>query len=284
MHFVKMHGLGNDFVIFPEEETAGVSSWSSFSLKVCDRHRGVGGDGVILVLSSSIADVRMRIFNSDGSEAEMCGNGIRCLAKFVFERGIVSKKEFKVETKAGIIIPQITEEEKGKVKKVRVNLGKPRFQPREIPVTLEGEEVKNHPLKVGDRTFLVSALSLGNPHAVIFEIPPDWEKYGREIENQPLFPKKTNVEFAEVKNRKEVVVKVWERGAGATLACGTGAAATLIAGVREGKLDRKATVCLPGGPLEVEWQEEVYIEGPVEEVFEGEIDGEVEKKWKLLSE
>jgi len=284
MHFVKMHGLGNDFVVFLEEEAAGVSSWSSFSLKVCDRHRGVGGDGVILVLPSSIADVRMRIFNSDGSEAEMCGNGIRCLAKFVFERGIVNKKEFTVETKAGIIIPRITGEEKGKVKKVKVNLGKPRFQPREIPVALEGEEVKNHPLKVGDKTFFFSALSLGNPHVVIFEIPPAWEKYGREIENHPLFPKKTNVEFAEVTSRKEVMVKVWERGAGATLACGTGAAATLIAGVREGKLDRRATVYLPGGPLEVEWQEEVYIEGPAEEVFEGEINGEVEKEWKLLSE
>ena len=226
----------------------------------------------------------MRIFNSDGSEAEMCGNGIRCLAKFVFERGIVNKKEFTVETKAGIIIPRITGEEKGKVKKVKVNLGKPRFQPREIPVVLEGEEVKNHPLKVGDKTFFFSALSLGNPHVVIFEIPPVWEKYGREIENHPLFPKKTNVEFAEVTSRKEVMVKVWERGAGATLACGTGAAATLIAGVREGKLDRRATVYLPGGPLEVEWQEEVYIEGPAEEVFEGEINGEVEKEWKLLSE
>ncbi len=283
MQFVKMHGLGNDFIIFPEEETGGVSSWSSFALQVCDRHRGVGGDGVILVLSSSVADLRMRIFNSDGSEAEMCGNGIRCLAKFAFERGIVNKKEFTVETKAGIIIPQITEEEKGKVKKVRVNLGKPRFRPAEIPVALEGEEVKNYPLEVGGRTFLFSALSLGNPHVVIFEIPPQWEKYGREIENHPIFPNKTNVEFVEVKNRKEAVVKVWERGAGATLACGTGAAATLIAGVREGKLDREATIHLPGGPLKVEWQEEVYIEGPAEEVFRGEINEEVEKKWKLLS-
>ena len=283
MQFVKMHGLGNDFIIFPEEETGGVSSWSSFALQVCDRHRGVGGDGVILVLSSSVADLGMRIFNSDGSEAEMCGNGIRCLAKFAFERGIVNKKEFTVETKAGIIIPQITEEEKGKVKKVRVNLGKPRFRPAEIPVALEGEEVKNYPLEVGGRTFLFSALSLGNPHVVIFEIPPQWEKYGREIENHPIFPNKTNVEFVEVKNRKEAVVKVWERGAGATLACGTGAAATLIAGVREGKLDREATIHLPGGPLKVEWQEEVYIEGPAEEVFRGEINEEVEKKWKLLS-
>ena len=283
MQFVKMHGLGNDFIIFPEEETGGVSSWSSFALQVCDRHRGVGGDGVILVLSSSVADLRMRIFNSDGSEAEMCGNGIRCLAKFAFERGIVNKKEFTVETKAGIIIPRITEEEKGKVKKVRVNLGKPRFRPAEIPVALEGEEVKNYPLEVGGRTFLFSALSLGNPHVVIFEIPPQWEKYGREIENHPIFPNKTNVEFVEVKNRKEAVVKVWERGAGATLACGTGAAATLIAGVREGKLDREATIHLPGGPLKVEWQEEVYIEGPAEEVFRGEINEEVEKKWKLLS-
>ncbi|HOQ67038.1 MAG TPA: diaminopimelate epimerase [Candidatus Atribacteria bacterium] len=283
MQFVKMHGLGNDFIIFPEEETGGVSSWSSFALQVCDRHRGVGGDGVILVLSSSVADLRMRIFNSDGSEAEMCGNGIRCLAKFAFERGIVNKKEFTVETKAGIIIPRITEEEKGKVKRVRVNLGKPRFRPEEIPVAVEGEEVRNYPLEGGGRAFLFSALSLGNPHVVIFEIPPEWEKYGREIENHPIFPNKTNVEFVEVKNRKEAVVKVWERGAGATLACGTGAAATLIAGVREGKLDREATIHLPGGPLKVEWQEEVYIEGPAEEVFRGEINEEVEKKWKLLS-
>jgi len=283
MQFVKMHGLGNDFIIFPEEETGGVSSWSSFALQVCDRHRGVGGDGVILVLSSSVADLGMRIFNSDGSEAEMCGNGIRCLAKFAFERGIVNKKEFTVETKAGIIIPRITEEEKGKVKRVRVNLGKPRFRPEEIPVAVEGEEVRNCPLEGGGRAFLFSALSLGNPHVVIFEIPPEWEKYGREIENHPIFPNKTNVEFVEVKNRKEAVVKVWERGAGATLACGTGAAATLIAGVREGKLDREATIHLPGGPLKVEWQEEVYIEGPAEEVFRGEINEEVEKKWKLLS-
>jgi diaminopimelate epimerase len=283
MQFVKMHGLGNDFIIFSEEETGGVSSWPSFSLKICDRHKGVGGDGVILVLSSSVADLRMRIFNSDGSEAEMCGNGIRCLAKFAFERGIVNKKEFTVETKAGIIIPRITEEEEGKVRRVRVNMGKPRFQPREIPVDLEGKEVKNYPLEVEGRTFLISALSLGNPHVVIFEIPRDWEKYGREIENHPLFPEKTNVEFVEVRNKKEAVVKVWERGAGVTLACGTGAAAVLVASVREGKLDRKAAIHLPGGTLDVEWQEEVYIEGPAEEVFSGEINEEVEKEWKLLS-
>jgi len=281
MRFVKMHGLGNDFVIFEWEELQGVKDIASFSKRVCDRHFGVGADGVILVAPSDRAPFAMRIFNADGSEAEMCGNGIRCFAVYLWKRGRVADREFPVDTKAGIVVPRITERN-GKLA-VKVNMGKPRLRASSIPIDVDAEQVVDYPLQVDGKTFALTAVSMGNPHAVIFDLPGDWEKVGESIEKHPLFPHKTNVEFVKVQNRKEALVKVWERGVGPTLACGTGACAVLVAGVLKGVLDREAQIHLPGGTLLVSWpdnQSDVFMEGPAEEVFEGKLSEEVLKVWK----
>lgn len=281
MRFVKMHGLGNDFVIFEWEELQGVKDIASFSKRVCDRHFGVGADGVILVAPSDRAPFAMRIFNADGSEAEMCGNGIRCFAVYLWKRGRVADREFPVDTKAGIIVPQI-KERNGKLA-VRVNMGKPRLGASSIPINVDAEQVVDYPLQVGGKTFLLTAVSMGNPHAVIFDLPEEWGKIGEKIEKHSLFPHKTNVEFVKVRNRKEALVKVWERGVGPTLACGTGACAVLVAGVLKGVLDRETQIHLPGGTLLVSWpdnQSDVFMEGPAEEVFEGKLSEEVLKVWK----
>ncbi len=280
MHFVKMHGLGNDFLLLTPEMLEGVELSPSLVCAMCDRHFGVGADGVIEVLPSRVADVRMRIWNADGSEAEMCGNGVRCLAKFVFERGMVSKKAFQVETKSGIVTPQVTVEAK-RVTSVLVDMGEPHFRPSEVPVNLEGEEALDVPVVVEDKVFSVNAVSLGNPHAVIFEIPGDWEFYGSKIEHHPLFPKRTNVEFVEIMTPTEVTVKVWERGVGPTLACGTGACAVVAAGAKRGFLGRDVFVRLPGGTLRIFWKEDnhLYLEGPAQEVFEGTLSKEVLDRW-----
>lgn len=280
MHFVKMHGLGNDFLLLTPEMLEGVELSPSLVCAMCDRHFGVGADGVIEVLPSRVADVRMRIWNADGSEAEMCGNGVRCLAKFVFERGMVSKKAFQVETKSGIVTPQVTVEAK-RVTSVLVDMGEPHFRPSEVPVNLEGEEALDVPVVVEDKVFSVNAVSLGNPHAVIFEIPGDWEFYGSKIEHHPLFPKRTNVEFVEIMTPTEVTVKVWERGVGPTLACGTGACAVVAAGAKRGFLGRDVFVYLPGGTLRIFWKEDnhLYLEGPAQEVFEGTLSKEVLDRW-----
>lgn len=280
MHFVKMHGLGNDFLLLTPEMLEGVELSPSLVCAMCDRHFGVGADGVIEVLPSRVADVRMRIWNADGSEAEMCGNGVRCLAKFVFERGMVSKKAFQVETKSGIVTPQVTVEAK-RVTSVLVDMGEPHFRPSEVPVNIEGEEALDVPVVVEDKVFSVNAVSLGNPHAVIFEIPGDWEFYGSKIEHHPLFPKRTNVEFVEIMTPTEVTVKVWERGVGPTLACGTGACAVVAAGAKRGFLGRDVFVRLPGGTLRISWKEDnhLYLEGPAQEVFEGTLSKEVLDRW-----
>lgn len=285
MHFVKMEGLGNDFVVVEEREVQGLlASLPRLAVKLCHRHFGVGGDGVIVVCASQRADIGMRIFNADGSEAEMCGNGIRCLAKFAVERGMVRKTEFTVETKAGVMVPRVVLKN-GKVERVMVNMGKPRLEPKAIPVNLEGERAVGVVLPLWEKTFHFTAVSMGNPHAVIFEIPPDWEKWGAQIEHHPLFPQRTNVEFVEVVNPREAQVKVWERGAGATLACGTGACAVLVAGVLNGLLEREAEIHLPGGTLRISWEEDglVYMEGPAREVFEGTIAEGVIETWMSLN-
>lgn len=271
MKFTKMHGAGNDFIVINEEEAKNIESFGSFSSKVCHRHYGIGADGVILVLSSSVASFKMRIFNSDGSEPEMCGNGLRCLAKFVYDRGMVKDKRFSVETGAGILWPEIIDTN-GNVSIIKIDMGEPCFIPEKIP--LRGDIIKNCPITVLEKTFHFTALSMGNPHAVIFEIPGDWEKFGKEIEKHELFPNKTNVEFVSVINKNEAIVKVWERGAGATLACGTGACAVLVAGILNELLDRGGKICLPGGTLSITWSlsdNHVYMEGPGEEIFTGNI-------------
>ena len=286
MHCVKMHGLGNDFLIIEDREVHKITSIKDFTIAACDRHFGVGGDGVIFVQPSQKADVRMRIFNSDGSEAEMCGNGIRCLAKYVYERGIVHDPIFTVETGAGIIVPEIILEDE-QVRSIRVDMGQPILESSKIPVTFEKEKIIQEPIEVLGKTFYFTAVSMGNPHAVIFEIPNQWQNYGEAIEKHPFFPRKTNVEFVRCLSPYQAEVKVWERGAGPTLACGTGACAVLVAGVLNQKLNRKAEIKLPGGSLIIEWSLEnqhVYMEGPAQEVFNAELSEEVYEKWMLQRE
>jgi len=283
MRLVKMHGLGNDFILIDTDETRRISSFEEFAIFACDRHFGVGGDGVILILPSQKADIRMRIFNSDGSEAEMCGNGIRCLAKYVYERGMVSGQVFTVETAAGIMVPEIILDG-GKVKSIRVDMGQPHLVGTEIPVDIHKEKVIHEPIEVEGKIFHFTAVSMGNPHAVIFEIPDHWQAYGEAIEKHSLFPRKTNVEFVRLCSRYEAEVKVWERGAGPTLACGTGACAVLVAGVLNERLDRKAHIHLPGGTLTIEWSKNdnhLYMEGPAQEVFSADLSEEVIQQWKL---
>uniref|UniRef100_A0A7V3YLL4 Diaminopimelate epimerase n=1 Tax=Candidatus Caldatribacterium californiense TaxID=1454726 RepID=A0A7V3YLL4_9BACT len=284
MRFVKMHGLGNDFLLCTPEMLGGIVLSPDVVRKLCDRHFGVGADGVIEVLPSEVADVRMRIFNADGSEAEMCGNGIRCLAKFAFERGMVTKETFRVETKAGIVVPRVITEG-DRVVRVVVDMGEPRFRPQEIPVGVPEESALHVAVTIDGREFMLSAVSVGNPHAVIFELPENWEHFGSLIEHHPLFPQRTNVEFVEVLSPKEVRVKVWERGVGATLACGTGACAVVAAGVARGVLERRVLVHLPGGTLTVAWGEDghLYLEGPAEEVFEARLLKEAVDAWMLPS-
>ncbi len=283
MRFVKMHGLGNDFLLCTPEMLGVFTLSPSLVERLCNRHFGVGADGVIEVLPSEVADVRMRIWNADGSEAEMCGNGIRCLAKFVFERGIVREETFRVETKAGIIVSKVLLDG-GRVVRVIVDMGEPSFLPPAIPVRFEGEAALSVPLVVEDREFTVTGVSMGNPHAVIFELPENWKHYGSLIEHHPLFPHRTNVEFVQVVSPRDIVVMVWERGVGATLACGTGACAAVAAGVVRGILEREVRVQLPGGELCVIWKESdnhVYLEGPAEEVFTCTLSGEAMERWML---
>ncbi len=266
--FTKMHGLGNDFIIIDRIFSRSVSL-TYFVLKACNRYRGIGADGVIFVLPSEKETAKMRIFNSDGSEAEMCGNGIRCLAKYIYDRGMVKEKKFAIETMAGLIVTEIIEE-KGNITEILVDMGEPAF--KEI----------FQPLEVEDKTFYFTSVSTGPPHAVIFDIPEDWEEKGRKIEINPVFPGKTNVDFVHIINKHEASVKVWERGAGKTLACGTGACAVMAAGVKNHLLCRKAKINLPGGPLFIEWSEKdnhIYMTGPAEYIFTGEISRETFTSW-----
>ena len=280
INFVKMHGLGNDFILIDcLYKSLGNSSFLSYlAKKLCNRNFGIGADGLILILPSSKADLRMGIFNYDGSEAQMCGNGIRCFAKYAYENKLVSKNKFTVETLAGIIIPELTISN-NKILGVKVNMGIPKLRRRDIPMAGEDTPtVVDEILKINpEQIFKITCVSMGNPHCIIFvndvkSIPVD--KIGPKIENHPLFPEKTNVEFIQVLNRKEINFRVWERGVGETLACGTGACAALVANVLNKKTDRKATIHLPGGDLDIQWADDghVYMTGPAELVFKGEIE------------
>ena len=274
MKFTKWQGTGNDFVIVNGfEET--ITDYAAKAIEVCDRHYGIGADGLIMVLPSSIADFQMRILNSDGSEPEMCGNGIRCFARYVYENGLANKTELSVETLAGIIRPELILEN-DRVVSVCVDMGEPRLQREEIPVTGNSKEtVINELLTVGDSTCRITCVSMGNPHCVIFteEVDSlDLPASGKPIEEHPLFPRKTNVEFVQVMDRRNLRMRVWERGAGVTLACGTGTCASVVAAVLNNKTDRKVKVRLDGGELFVEWREDnhVVMTGPAVEVFRGE--------------
>lgn len=275
MQFTKVQGLGNDFILvngFPEK--AEQKDLTRLAVEMCDRRFGIGADGLVFLLPSKAADVKMRIFNSDGSEAEMCGNVIRCAAKYLYERNIVTNRKIRVETLAGIILPEIILEN-GLVKKVRVDMGKPRLDRAEIPMKGPPGNVINEPLEAGGSVYRITAVSMGNPHCIIFTgnvKGVNLSTTGPLIENHSSFPRRTNVEFVQVLNKKEVIMRVWERGAGETLACGTGACATAVACVLNGLTGRKITVKLKGGDLFIEWADDnqIYMTGPAEEVFTGE--------------
>ena len=274
MKFSKWQGIGNDFVIVNGFEEK-IADYTAKAIAVCDRHFGVGADGLVLALPSENADFRMRIFNSDGSEGEMCGNVTRCFACYVFETGLTNKTELTIETLAGIIKPKLLFEN-GKVTAVRVDMGEPKLKRALIPMTGDPDsQAVNESITVGQKIYQFTGVNTGNPHCVIFmdEVEDlDLKVFGQPIEAHPLFPRKTNVEFVKVINRQALRMRVWERGAGMTLACGTGACATVVAAVLNGVTDRKVTVRLDGGNLLIEWNEDnhVYMTGPAVEVFRGE--------------
>ncbi len=274
--FTKMQGAGNDYVYvdcFQER----VADPRQLAIRVSNRNFGIGSDGLILIMPSDVADVRMRMFNSDGSESEMCGNGIRCVAKYAYDHGIVSRDEITAETGAGILTLRLTPGSDGRIEKVRVNMGPPRLTRYEIPMTgPAGERVISQPLTVLDRTFLITCVSMGNPHCVIFvDDAADFpvSTYGPLIENHEWFPRRTNVEFVQIYSPTEVRQRTWERGAGETLACGTGSSAVTAACVLNGLTGRRILNHLSGGDLEMEWAEDgnIYMTGPAVEVFSGEI-------------
>ncbi len=279
LRLTKMHGTGNDYLFINtfDEDLTDVDL-KQLARVLSDRHFGIGSDGMILVEPSKVANFKMRIFNSDGSEAEMCGNGIRCFAKYVYERGMTTQKKLEVETLAGIIRPKLFLEGR-KVKRVQVDMGKPRLGRAEIPMSgkPETEPVIGERIRVAGERYEITCVSMGNPHCVLFVDNVDKfpvSKVGPQIENHNLFPKRTNVEFVQISSNSDIKMRVWERGAGETLACGTGASAAVVAGNLNGKLARTVTVRLLGGDLTVEWlgNEHVMLTGPAEEVFTAEVD------------
>jgi diaminopimelate epimerase len=272
MKFTKMHGLGNDFIFFENPDNTEMN-YSAMAIRMCHRQLGIGGDGIIAVLPSEVADLRMRIINADGSEANMCGNAIRCFARYAYESGLVKLKTFRIETFAGIIIPEVILQE-GKVVLVRVNMGKPNTERKSIPML--GDEKEAIQVQVGSLEFKITSLLMGVPHTMVFvdDVKTiELEKIGRAIEKSSLFPNGTNVNFVEVISRDRIKVRTWERGAGATLACGTGCCASAVASMINHHTDRKVTVELQYGQLEIEWAEDgtVFMTGPAEESFSGEI-------------
>ncbi len=275
MKFTKMHGIGNDYVYVNcfEESIKNPAEVSRF---VSDRHFGIGSDGLILISPSEKADFRMNIYNADGSQAEMCGNGIRCVAKYVYDYGLTDQTEISVETLAGIKYLKLRVEN-GKVATVEVNMGAPILEPKEIPVAVDINPVVDVPVEVKGKTYRMTCVSMGNPHAIIFmdnvkEL--DIKSIGPYFENHPVFPKRTNTEFVEVLDKNTVNMRVWERGSDETLACGTGACATTVACILNNKTEDEVTVHLLGGDLKIRWDREenlVYMTGSATVVFDGEI-------------
>lgn len=273
MKFTKMHGLGNDYVYVDTFEQS-VPDPAAMAIAVSRPHFGVGADGLVLIGPSTEADYAMRMFNADGSEGEMCGNAVRCIGKYVHDRGLTAKTRVTLATRGGIKTLELRLQG-GSVEQVTVDLGEPALSPASLPVTLAGAQVLNHPLSIDGQTHHITCVSMGNPHAVIFVDDPravDVHGIGRQIEHHPLFPKRTNVEFVRVRRRDLLEMRVWERGSGETLACGTGAAASLVAAVLNGLADRSAVVKLTGGELHVHWDardNHVYQTGPATFVFDG---------------
>jgi diaminopimelate epimerase len=275
MRFTKMHGLGNDYVYvdcFSEK----VGDPRKLAVAVSDRHFGIGADGLILILPSSQADVRMQMFNADGGEAQMCGNGVRCVAKYAYDHGLAKANPMRVETAAGIRTIDLSLGADGKVAAATVDMGVPVLDPAAIPVTIRQARAVDVTLKTSTRALQMTCVSMGNPHAVFFVddvagVP--LAALGPEIENHPVFPQRVNVHFVQVHSRREVTMRTWERGSGITLACGTGASAVCVAGVQTGKTDRQLLAHLPGGDLRLQWRQEddhVLMTGPATEVFSGD--------------
>ena len=275
MKFTKMQGIGNDYVyVNCLQET--IENPSELAKKISDRHYGVGSDGLIMINPSDKADFEMEMYNADGSRGEMCGNGIRCVAKYVYDYGLTDKTSISVETLAGIKYLDLTVED-GKVVLVKVDMGKPMLRPEEVPVVSEKEEVIDEPITVGGQEYRMTCVSMGNPHAVVFidqdvkEFP--LETVGVKFENHERFPKRVNTEFVNVLDRHTAQMRVWERGSGETLACGTGACAVAVACALNGLTEDEVTVKLLGGDLQIKWDREkntVYMTGPAEVVFDGE--------------
>ena len=287
MNFTKVQGAGNDFILV---EAGGIDqNWSQMATAICDRHFGVGADGLLLLLPSSIADFQMRVFNPDGSEAEACGNGLRCLAKYVVDRELADfeAQEISVETRGGIRKIRLLRTG-GKLIRIQVSMGIPKFGAKDIPVVVEQEKnivdikpILDYPVTVDGKKLLLNFVSMGNPHAVLLHQHPVFDfplsQIGPKIEQHKLFPNRVNFEVARVISRRKIEARVWERGVGETLACGSGACAVAVVAQLHGNIDDKVDIRLPGGILEVEWDRvgEVFLSGPAEVVFTGEWLGEV---------
>lgn len=277
MKFTKMHGCGNDYIYVNCMEKM-VKNPEKVAIYVSDRHFGIGSDGLILICPSKVADFRMAMYNADGSEGKMCGNGVRCIAKYVYEYGLTEKDKISIETKGGIKYLDLTIED-GKVVLVKVNMGAPILEPKQIPVTIGTDRCVNEAITVDGKEYYITCVSMGNPHAVTFVDDTDslpLEQLGPHFEKHEAFPDRVNTEFVQVLNRKEVKMRVWERGSGETLACGTGACAVAVASTLNGLVeeDTPVTVKLLGGDLQILWNRQenlVYMTGPATTVFDGEI-------------
>ncbi len=277
MNFTKMHGLGNDFIVVAGEQAlpAGVDE---LAIKLCNRFFGIGADGLVYILPSDVADFKMRIINSDGSEAEQCGNAIRCVSKYVYDNGLTNRTSLTIETLGAGVQPVELELTDGRVSRVTVDMGEPILNGLDVPTTIDANPVIGHTVTVDGRDFAFTAVSMGNPHCVIYvddAVNFDLATWGPKLEKHPLFPRKINVEFATVNSKDQVDMRVWERGAGPTLACGTGACATLVSSVLNGHTGRKATISLAGGDLLIDWNEannRVYMTGPAAFAFTGTVE------------
>lgn len=275
MNFTKMQGLGNDYIYVNCFEES-IHNPKEIARHLSDRHFGIGSDGLILIKQSNVADFMMEMYNADGTQSEMCGNGIRCVGKYVYDFGLTNKTEITVETLAGIKYLTLHIED-NEVSTVTVDMGEPIFEPVDIPIVSEKNRCVNEPIEVQGNQYFMTSLSMGNPHGVIFvdnvkEFPVD--QIGRELEQHKIFPRRANIEFVEILDRQTANMRVWERGSGETLACGTGTCASVVAGVLNDLLDRKVTVHLLGGDLIIEWNEEnnhVYMTGGATTVFTGNV-------------
>lgn len=279
MEFTKMQGIGNDYIYFNCIEKE-LKNPSEIAIKLSDRHFGVGGDGIIMIMSSKVADFRMRMFNADGSEGEMCGNATRCIGKYVYEKGLTDKTKISLETLGGIKYLELNVKN-GIVTEVKVNMGKPILDPKKIPVNINKEIIINEVVKIDNNEYNITCVSMGNPHCIVYMKDIDnlkLEEIGPKFENASIFPQRVNTEFVEIIDEKTIKMRVWERGSGETYACGTGACAVTVASVLNNycKKDQDITVKLLGGDLKINYTAEdlVYMTGPAEFVFEGRIEDE----------